>query len=332
MIPLPLLLIHGFNGQPANWTDTQDRIPDFFAEQGFDPALIRLFSYGYKQVSGTPVYNATGDIREIAHRLDESASADPETRAAAVEQLSRDSVARGGPAKITMIAHSSGGLIARYYLSCRTEDEFQTRYRGNVGRLIMLGTPHLGVDIEKDLDPLPSPLVMGLLAHLHPAFPKANLNALAEMRSELLQLHQTARAATDGAGGGETTAFQQFHPGSDFLQALNRPGAMPEDVEYFNIIGDVRVVVGMWLGNHPLMQRVKSLGDLLVSTTSASTIPNAHAACYPLVQEHTVEVAFADGGSVIAGVTVAGVQPAPLHRHLRSHPAARAQMLELLKH
>src|SRR4051812_41092796 len=113
MIALPILLIHGFNGQPANWTDPEDRFPEFLAAHDFDPELIRIFSYGFTEREGKPIYNATGDMREIAHRLDKAESADPETRLAAVEQLSRDSVARGGPSKITIIAHSSGGLVAR---------------------------------------------------------------------------------------------------------------------------------------------------------------------------------------------------------------------------
>src|SRR5690349_20043287 len=122
MIDLPILLIHGFNGQPANWTDPQDRFPDFLAAHDYDPELIRLFSYGFVESANGPVYNATGDMRTIAHRLAENDSTDPETYRAAVDNLSRDSVARGGPSKITIIAHSSGGLIARYYLSCQTED------------------------------------------------------------------------------------------------------------------------------------------------------------------------------------------------------------------
>ncbi len=47
MIRLPILLIHGFNGAPTNWTGPSDRFPDFLVEHGFDPDLIRVFSYGY---------------------------------------------------------------------------------------------------------------------------------------------------------------------------------------------------------------------------------------------------------------------------------------------
>ncbi len=330
MIPLPILLIHGFNGQPANWTDAQDRFPEFLAAHGFDPALIRLFSYGYVKGNGAPIYNATGDLRAIAHRLDKADSADPETRQAAVEQLSRDSAARGGPSKITIIAHSSGGLIARYYLSCQTEDEFQTRYRGNVARVIMLGTPHQGVDIQAALDPLPTPLVFAALSHLHPAFPKADLDDIQEMRHAMKTLHQAQREQLFGASSRDA-AYEQFHPQSEFLRALNRPGAMPREIAYFNLAGDVRVRAVVNLGNRPAFIREKSLGDLLVSVHSACTIPNAAARYDTVIEQHEIEVALGGRGAIRAHVQMRDGEPAPIHRNLRSHPRVREKILNILQ-
>lgn len=332
MIPLPILLIHGFNGQPANWTSAPEPFPEFLAAQGFDPALIRLFSYGYENNHGAPLYNATGDIRAIAHRLDEADSADPETRLAAVEQLARDSIARGGPPKITIIAHSSGGLVARYYLSCHAqEDEFHTRYRGSVARLIMLGTPHLGVDIEAALDPLPTPLVFAALSHLHPAFPKADLDDIQEMRRAVQAEHHAQREFLFGARGAHDTAYQQFHPHSEFLRTLNRPGAMPHDIEYFNIAGDVRVCAAVSFGTRPVFVREKSLGDLLVSTYSACTIPNAPAESDTVIEQHEIEIAVAGGALLKAHAKIRDGQPSPIHRRLPSHSRVRAGILRILQ-
>lgn len=331
MVALPILLIHGFNGQPANWTDPEDRFPEFLGEHGFDPELIRIFSYGFTETKGEPIYNATGDMRAIAHRLAEADSADPETRQAAVEQLSRDSVARGGPAKITIIAHSSGGLIARYYLACQTEDPFRTRYRGNVARLIMLGTPHLGVEIEQVFDPLPTPIVFSVLAHLHPAFPHADLDDIQEMRGAMQELHQSIRNDSFGVPPQvNTTAYEQIHPKSEFLRELNRPGAMPNDVAYFNIAGDIRVKTDVRILNRPLLVREKSLGDLLVSRDSACTIPNAASRCDTIVERHELEVALGGRGLIHAHVQVSDGRPSPIHRRLRSLPEAREKILGLL--
>lgn len=329
MIPLPILLIHGFNGQPANWTDPEDRFPDFLAAHGFDPALIRLFSYGFIQKDGKPIYNAVGDLRALAHRLDESESADPETRQAAVEQLSRDSVARGGPSKITIIAHSSGGLIARYYLSCAAPDEFNTRYRGNVARVLMLGTPHLGVDFESALDPLPSPIVFALLARMHPAFPHADLDDIQEMRSSMQQTQESIRQQFLGDSVRDTTsAYKQFHPNSEFLRALNRPGAMPQDVSYFNLAGDVRVTACVHWQRREFV-RETSLGDFLVSPHSACTIPNAPSSCETVVARREIDIALGGRGLIQAHVSD-DAQPLPLHRHLRSNPTIRAALLKIL--
>ncbi len=234
MIHLPILLIHGFNGAPSNWTGPSDRFPDFLAAHGFDPDLIRVFSYGYDMFKGKRTYNNLGDIREIAHRMDNPNGQDAHD--CSVDLLSRASVARGGPAKVTLIAHSSGGLVARYYLTRQTEDEFGTRYRGNVGRAIFLGTPHRGVDVEDILDPLPTNLlVYRLMVRLHYLFPLEYREHSQLLRDQFNAIRERTRKAFYGEsselGPSETPAFKELHPGSEFLQDINRPGAMP-DAEY----------------------------------------------------------------------------------------------------
>jgi len=53
----------------------------------------------------------------------------------------------GGPPQVTLIAHSLGGIICRYYLSRREPDPFGTHYSGRVGRLIQIASPNRGVDL-----------------------------------------------------------------------------------------------------------------------------------------------------------------------------------------
>ncbi len=336
MIRQPIILIHGFNGSPSNWTGPADRFPDFLAARGYDPALIRVFSYGEDRTGGRPTYNNLGDIRQIAHRLDGSDLYGPDLEDCSVDNLSKESTAAGGPTKVTIIAHSSGGLVARYYLTCSTPDSFGTRYRGNVDRVIFLGTPHRGVDVEDILDPLPTNLlVYRLMVRLHYLLPPEYHEQAESLRQEFGDLHRKTKQVLAGdhaaeEGTGATPAFRELHPNSALLHEINRPGAMPQDIEYYNIIGDIRVRVQFEIAERPLFDNTKSLGDLLVTTDSAGSIPNAPSECYPLVQEHRLAVDLTRRLSREVSVGESGVQPIPVHRWLRSLPAARDRMLELL--
>ncbi|MGB8645194.1 MAG: alpha/beta fold hydrolase [Anaerolineae bacterium] len=336
MIEQPILLIHGFNGSPGNWTGPEDRFPEFLAQHGYDPALIRVFSYGYDNYKGKRIYNNLGDVRQIAHRLDLAGSADPDERQESVDRLCEDSVARGGPNKVTIIAHSSGGLIARYYLTRQQPDAMGTQYRSNVGRVIFLGTPHQGVDVEDILDPLPTNLLIyQLMVRLHYLLPPEYHEQAQSLRHRFHESHHQTKQALAGDKAAseepeEIPAFKELHPHSPFLEEINAPGAMPQHIAYHNIIGDIQAHVRFQLFDRTLLDHVKSFGDLMVTTGSASTIPNAPSRCYPLVQEHTLDVDLSRHLSRLAETSDAGVHPAPLHRWLRSLPAARDRMLEIL--
>jgi pimeloyl-ACP methyl ester carboxylesterase len=335
MIHLPIILIHGFNGSPSNWIGPGDRFPEFLTEHGYDPDLIRVFDYGSYKYDGKLRYNNLGDMREIAHRLDDPDSIDPAVKVAAVDRLSEESRARGGPSKVTIIAHSSGGLVARYYLTRQTEDEFHTRYRGNVGQVIFLGTPHLGVDVEDLLDPfLSGRLIYGLMVRVHYLLPPEYHGHAKSLRDSFGQMRRITKTAffpeSTEENQGETPAFKQMHPGSDFLRDINSLGGMPEDVGYSNIIGDVRAGVRIRALGRDIVDHEKSFGDFLVSVASAGAIPNAPSDCYALVEEHCLEVDLTRRISRLVRLMESGEHPTPLHRWLRSLPASREHILEIL--
>src|SRR5512139_3165861 len=128
---IPIMLVHGFDGAPSTWNESGFR--QYLISNGdLDPNLVRTFDYG---VAPDGTYNNRGDLREVASRLAGANLAAEERLLCSVDQLSDNSVARGGPAEVTLIAHSLGGIICRYYLSRNTADEWGTVYRGNVGRL-----------------------------------------------------------------------------------------------------------------------------------------------------------------------------------------------------
>lgn len=335
MISSPILLIHGFNGAPSNWTGPDDRFPEYLAAQGYDPDLIRVFNYGYMEYEGKRYYNNLGDLREIAHRLDEGNSDDPELQACAVDRLSRDSAARGGPERITLIAHSSGGLIARYYLSRQNEDQFGTRYRGNVARAIFLGTPHHGVDIEDVLDPLPNHWIYGWMVRVHYLFPREYHEQSQSLRSKLGQLRASARTEWYKDDDSkkpmqETPAFRQLHPGSEFLDGINRQGVMPSEVAYHNVFGNVRAGMHVQVVGRILLNKKKSFGDGLVTSKSAGTIPNAESESCPIEEEYCLEIELSRRTSRVVGIKSTGEHPTPIHRNLRSHPGSRKRILEIL--
>ena len=117
--PLPILFIHGFNGNPGDWTDGGFR-QYLLSTEAWIRTWCALFRYGVAE-DGT--YDDRGDLRQIASRLTGVGLTEKERLTCSVEQLSADSVARGGPAQVTLIAHSLGGIISRYYLSRTAPDE-----------------------------------------------------------------------------------------------------------------------------------------------------------------------------------------------------------------
>jgi len=334
MIHLPILFIHGFNGAPSNWTGAADQFPQYLVKHGFDPELMRVFNYGYVESEGKRYYNNTGDIRQIAHRLDEANSNDPELIESSVDRLSEMSRQRDGPEKITIIAHSSGGLIARYYLTRQHADAFGTRYRGNVGRVIFLGTPHSGVDVEDILDPLPGALTYGLMIRFHYLFPLDYNADFHTFRNRVRHLRKKVwrdwRKSHRGDQTTEMPAFRQLHPGSDFLKEINRPGVMPRDIDYYNVVGDISAGVRFQVGKHTGIDRKKDFGDFLVTVKSAGKIPNAASHCFSVRTEFCFAVNTTQPWNRVLQIGKYGERKLPLHRYLRRHPVIQNHVLEIL--
>ena len=232
--PLPILFIHGFNGDPGDWTDGGFR--QYLLEHGgLDPDLVRLFRYGVAE-DGT--YNNRGDLRQIASRLAGVGLSDKDRLTCSVDQLSADSVARGGPAQVTLIAHSLGGIISRYYLSRTTPDEFGTIYRGNVGRLITIASPHRGVDLLRLTELAPRGSLGWRFIRLLEKLGLAPALPAAVGRGVGSDAEPGPVDGTGASGAGDAARFaascsptrrsiSSWHPDSPLLAELNRPGTMP---------------------------------------------------------------------------------------------------------
>jgi pimeloyl-ACP methyl ester carboxylesterase len=333
---LPILFIHGFNGDPGDWTDGGFR--QYLLERGdLDPGLVRLFRYGVAE-DGT--YNNRGDLRPIAARLAGVGLNNKDRLTCSVDQLSADSVARGGPSQVTLIAHSLGGIISRYYLSRTAPEEFGTVYRGNVGRLITIASPHRGVDLARLTELAPRGSLgwqfIRLLEKLGlaPALPaksvetwgatlnQAQLSARSQVAPEVLP---DARVLLT-----DTPIYQQLHPESPLLAELNRAGTLPADVECHCFYGDILIRVAVRSAGLWLMDHTASFGDLAVPAYSARAIPNARSTPHPFVTETSLEWTLRTVPPEVKGRSLADYLPETQHGRLLSNQAVQDGVLKVL--
>lgn len=115
--PVPVLLVHGSGGNANSaWIGTwADGLAMDLSDRGY-----RVFAVSFASPHGKIEYKA-------------------EVLADAIAKLK----AATGQEKVDIVAHSMGGLVARYYL----EGFSLTPYRGDVRRFVMIGTPNGGVDV-----------------------------------------------------------------------------------------------------------------------------------------------------------------------------------------
>jgi len=333
-IPLPLLLIHGYNGTPADWTSSG--FVDYLVEKaGLDPDLIELFHYGFVTEKGSDVYNNRGDIRQIATRL---GNVDGN---GIVESLSKRGKSRGGTGAVTIIAHSMGGLIARYYLSRSKPDRQGAVYSSGINRLMEIGTPNLGTPLADVPDLIPrKSWLWGLLEFLGhwPALQSRPAKDVARLELALRQRQRRVMAETFGeeAVVGQTrsaqTALAELQPGSRLLREINRPGVMPAEIDYHCFYGDIRLILSVRLWNITIYRRQMSFGDLLVPTSSARTIPGTASQSHPLIdrQEITISVASHDQRTPTTR-TVADFLPPAYHSNLLRNPSLHYQIGKILQ-
>lgn len=335
--PLPIMFIHGFNGDPGDWTDSGFR-QYLLAQGGLNPGLVRLFRYG---VAPDGTYNNRGDLRQIAARLAGVGLSDAESLTSSLDRLSADSVAQGGPAQVTIIAHSLGGIISRYYLSRSQADSFGGVYRGNVGRLITIGSPHRGVDLLHltRLTPRNSLgwRLIRLLERLGlaPALPASAVKAWEEAFN---QQQAAARTRLAPAAIGpparvlltDTPIYEQLAPDSPLLAELNRPGTLPGGIECHCFYGDTRVTLHVQAGAVTLLDETVSLGDFAVPAHSAREIPGTSATSHPYVTERRLTLTLRSAPRPADERSLNAILPDTAHANLLSNPAVHDAVLALL--
>ncbi|MGE5603157.1 MAG: esterase/lipase family protein [Nitrososphaerales archaeon] len=334
---IPIMLVHGFDGLPSTWIESGFR-QNLIDNGDLDPNLIRTFDYG---IAADGTYNNRGDLREVASRLSGTNLPPEERLLCSVDQLSDNSVARGGPPGVTLIAHSLGGIICRYYLSRNTPDKWGTLYGGKVARLITIGSPHRGVDLARvtDLAPRGSPLwwFIRLLERLGLA-PAKPASAVERLSDALRRQQMEQRVATVQPPGDvgprvlltDSPVYAQLRPDSRVLAELNQPGKMPADVKCYTFYGDIRYSVCITTNRLTLIDYTVSLGDLLVPAASAREIPYASCTSYPFVYGESISLTLRTAPSQAELRSLSDRLPSISHNSQLSDPDIQKTALSIL--
>lgn len=332
---IPVMLVHGFDGAPSCWTDSGFR-QHLILKGNLDPNLVRTFDYG---IAPDGTYNNRGDLREIASRLAGANLSTEDRFLCSVDQLSDNSVARGGPAEVTLIAHSLGGIICRYYLGRAMRDEWGTLYRGNVGRLITIGSPHRGADLARLIDLAPRGSLMWHFIRLleklglAPARPATTVEQL----EAALHAQQAAERTMRGPGLPESRVlltdspvYSQIHPDSPVLAELNKPGMMPEHVACHTVYGDIRYSITIRANSITLIDHTVSFGDLIVAAESAREIPHAPCTSHPFVDGRSISMTLTAGPALPEPRSLVEALPAVAHHRQLSNPEIQTTILSIL--
>jgi len=229
----PVLLIHGLG-------DSKDNIENslMYAELKKNYPV-----YIVEYLSGPE--NAYGDIRDYARTLDQI-----------IETIKID----GNVHKVDIVAHSMGGLIARFRIQKIKDDD--------IGKLIMIGTPNHGSDFSRQI---PYNILQFLI---NPPF------AFSLLFNDKYQKENPNQA------------LNEMLPRSDFLIELNGNHAAESDVSEGGVIDEISpsvtyvVLVGDQLPTYSSVQNAFVKGDGIVPFNSAKL---SNVAIYPISAIHGEE-------------------------------------------
>lgn len=233
-IKKPVLIVHGLE-------DTNESVE---AKSLFTELKKNRMVYAIEYFDGPG--NAYGDIRDYAHTLD-----------SAITKIKKETNSE----KVDIVAHSMGGLIARYRIEKIRDDD--------VGKLIMIGTPNHGSDFSRD----------SLLRVIK--------NILCDPDYMLFQFHLFYN---EYYKENKNQAINEMQPRSDFLFELNGNRATEIEVTRGGVIDTIsnKVNYSIIAGNRiPTMSfHVKDLfvdGDGFVAFDSAKL---SNVAIYPVPGFH----------------------------------------------
>lgn len=243
-IKRPLVLLHGLGGRPENWKNGLTDYSLILKNDNYPEDYLSYYDFG-KNSDGS--YNYDGDIRDMASGL-----------GTVIAELSEKHRNDGGDGEVDLLGYSLGGIVARQYLAANPENH-------NVRKLLTVGSPHQGVwslGIGEEIRRLPfagetveKTLKKTIVSVINADKPNQPLNP-------------------------ESRAVKQLTPESDFYKGESGINiTVSKDTSYATFFGDIRAKVSRVLFGRDLSREI-SLGDGVVSTESASLIPNVETEKY----------------------------------------------------
>jgi len=120
---VPVLMVHGFNSNPEVWTKPESTSMENALKTVEGVYILRGFDY-------STVHDQWVTDDNIGPKL-----------ARTIDCLAQASLKGGGKGKVIVVAHSMGGLAARFAASQTVNGR---KVASEIGLVVTLGTPHLG--------------------------------------------------------------------------------------------------------------------------------------------------------------------------------------------
>ena len=259
--PVPVLFLHGFaKGNPADWETVINALKPYFGPyQQVGPYLETLdFQDPNGSIDTYPPgkLNPQGNNRGWSDKL-----------AIKIDELLSSSKYGFYCAGVNIVAHSMGGLAARYYLAVNSS--------ANVPKLILVGVPNLGTPLSSAANGLSLVQEFGWGLFLGPSVYLVPFNyiALESAFSNLLEIDFRGCAIDD---------MDNSDLGGSFLHYLNKLPLSPE-TKYVTVVGQKGSILNLmlfqeWVG-----------GDSIVSLRSQKGIPNLQNENIIIVSDHWQE-------------------------------------------
>ena len=164
VIHTPVLLVHGFQAclpfgsfvPQEIWRDMASYLTHREVGQSKDYGMVRFDGGGYVvYISNYSQDNSNPTKESIRHYAAQLAKE--------IEAIRMNE----GVDKVDIVAHSMGGLISRAYIESSDFDDGLVTYHNDVRKLVMLGTPNWGLDLDRLINmvryPLQDPLDQSIL-------------------------------------------------------------------------------------------------------------------------------------------------------------------------
>jgi len=242
----PVILIHGFGGNPESWEaegekkEYKKRILELYRQDDNEFPEEWLVSYSYG-IDAQGKYDYQGRIENISAGLNQL-----------VPFLADEHKFYGGDGKVDIVAYSLGGIVARNYLNNNSENH-------HVRKLITIASPHKGVDwLNYDFNLRTCALVQ--------CFGPTNVVKTAV--EQFVNKHRN----TDFPISYTSDSVNQITPNGN-QSVLNKINSKYIDIDATALYGDIYLKSSYNLFGIEISKKI-SIGDGLVLTPSASNIAN----------------------------------------------------------